>query len=768
MATIEDFVLRFKTVGTEKIKQAGDAVNDLKSDLNSFAQIGGPIGNTLNGIVARLGPVGLAAAAAGTAISLLGGKALSLANEMGDIAGATGIAAGTIANFKTSVILAGGSSEDAGQLLQKLTQSISEAASGSETAQKSFRDLGVFVRDASGEVRSGEDILKDLVARFQEGKLTSDEFNAALDILGKNFRKLESAKLSALPDPELDAAIAQLDKINDQIDLLFQNINKKIIKGFGDFAQAINDGGIVGGLAAITEGLANLTGEILNVPTDYLAKFLNLFGANIKDPIGVGTPFKVLAEQARKDRLAFNEEQKKAEAALKARADFAKNDPRRGSQGGAGGAGGAKTPGGAGDYGATPPAVLADIREREKRNAIALEEIKKNALLTGNTERLKTLLDFADKESAIKLKEETDLRELDIKNASDIAKARLEIFSKERGTALEKEKEFQLKKLELETQTETQRANIRLAGAEAIKREQEAVAEKAKREAEQLAKEKERIEDIIRTSKARVQEEQDLNDLLRKRNDFTNENLSMTDKEQERAKKILDIEEERLEILRRIRQIKDLPEAERAAREKEINAIFAERIEQTKAQNEQDIKNQENFGKGFEKAFKTYAESAKNNFETAGRIFGKITQGMEDQIVDFAKTGKFEFRGFLNSVLEELLRSQVRSLIAQTFGGMFGMPGKSASPLAGLIPGFAAGGLIGTNGPVIVGERGPELLVGASGNRVIPNDQLASGTVNYNISAVDAQSFKQLIASDPSFIYAVTEQGRRTVPSGRR
>jgi lambda family phage tail tape measure protein len=766
MATIEDFILRFKTVGTEKIKQAGDSVNDLKNDLSSFAQIGGPVGNTLNGIVARLGPVGLAAAAAGTALSLLGGKALSLASEMGDIAGATGIAAGTIANFKTSVILAGGSSEDAGQLLQKLTQSISEAASGSETAQKSFRDLGVFVRDASGEVREGEDILKDLVARFQEGKLTSDEFNAALDILGKNFRKLESAKLTALPDPELDAAIEQLDKINDQIDILFQNINKKIIKGFGDFAQAINDGGIVGGLAAIVEGLANLSGEILNLPTDYLAKFLNLFGANIKDPVGLGTPLKIAAEQARKDRLAFNEEQKKAEAALKARADFAKNDPRRGSQGGKSGA---KTPGGAGDFGATPPAVLADIREREKRNAIALEEIKKNALLTGNTERLKTLLDFADKESAIKLKEETDLRELDIKNASDIAKARLEIFSKERGTALEKEKEFQLKKLELETQTETQRANIRLAGAEAIKREQEAVAEKAKREAEQLAKEKERIEEIIRTSKARITEEQTLNNQIKERNELLNATLGDTDRARNNLQALVDIEENREEILRRIRQIKDLPEADRAAREREINAIFEERLAITEKQQEQDLKNQENFSKGFEKAFKTYAESAKNNFETAGRVFGKITQGMEDSIVDFAKTGKFEFRGFLNSVLEELLRSQVRSLIAQTFGGLFGSTSKRGTVTIGdLIPGFASGGLIGTNGPVIVGERGPELLVGAGGNRVIPNDQLASGTVNYNISAVDAQSFKQLVASDPSFIYAVTEQGRRTIPSGRR
>jgi hypothetical protein len=52
----------------------------------------------------------------------------------------------------------------------------------------------------------------------------------------------------------------------------------------------------------------------------------------------------------------------------------------------------------------------------------------------------------------------------------------------------------------------------------------------------------------------------------------------------------------------------------------------------------------------------------------------------------------------------------------------------------------------------------------------VPNDQLGMGgstSVTYNINAVDAMSFKQMIAKDPSFLYAVTEQGRRTLPGGR-
>jgi Flp pilus assembly pilin Flp len=46
----------------------------------------------------------------------------------------------------------------------------------------------------------------------------------------------------------------------------------------------------------------------------------------------------------------------------------------------------------------------------------------------------------------------------------------------------------------------------------------------------------------------------------------------------------------------------------------------------------------------------------------------------------------------------------------------------------------------------------------------IPQQQQAQQTsVTYNINAVDAKSFKQMIAADPSFIYAVTMQGSKGV-----
>lgn len=174
------------------------------------------------------------------------------------------------------------------------------------------------------------------------------------------------------------------------------------------------------------------------------------------------------------------------------------------------------------------------------------------------------------------------------------------------------------------------------------------------------------------------------------------------------------------------------------------------------------------FSFGWKKALNEYVENATNSAKAAENVFKRATQGMEDAIVNFAKTGKFEFKGFLNSVLEDLLRSQVRQLMAQVFniGSSSGMGGNIIGGL-GKILGFANGGIIPTNNPVLVGERGPELLSGAAGRTVIPNEKLGGTSVTYNINAVDASSFKALVAADPGFIHAVAMQGAKAIP-GRR
>lgn len=176
-------------------------------------------------------------------------------------------------------------------------------------------------------------------------------------------------------------------------------------------------------------------------------------------------------------------------------------------------------------------------------------------------------------------------------------------------------------------------------------------------------------------------------------------------------------------------------------------------------------KNSRLFDTGWTQAFNTYIENATNAAEQAKNVFNKFTQSMEDTLFTFFKTGKFEWKNFIQSMVDELLKSQIKQLIAKTFT-MGSSGGGGGGSFLGNLLGFADGGMIPTNGPVLVGERGPEILSGAGGRTVTPNGAMG-GNVTYNINAVDALSFKQMIAQDPSFLYAVSEQGRRRIPGAR-
>jgi len=76
---------------------------------------------------------------------------------------------------------------------------------------------------------------------------------------------------------------------------------------------------------------------------------------------------------------------------------------------------------------------------------------------------------------------------------------------------------------------------------------------------------------------------------------------------------------------------------------------------------------------------------------------------------------------------------------------------------------FANGGMIPAGSFGIAGEAGPELISGPA--TVTPLG--GGGAVTYNINAVDASSFKQMVARDPGFIHAVASQGARKVPARR-
>jgi tape measure domain-containing protein len=176
------------------------------------------------------------------------------------------------------------------------------------------------------------------------------------------------------------------------------------------------------------------------------------------------------------------------------------------------------------------------------------------------------------------------------------------------------------------------------------------------------------------------------------------------------------------------------------------------------------------FAQGWAEAYGQYFEQLRVTVEDqagyAKRIFSTITEGFTNSIMKFVETGKLSFKDLFRSLMMEIIKMQVNKL----FLSIFGKGGPMSSLFAGL---FANGGHIPSGKFGIAGERGPEIVTGPA-NVVSTRDTAAllSGPsptpsitqVTYNINAVDAMSFKQMVARDPEFIYSVTQVGARRLP----
>ena len=180
---------------------------------------------------------------------------------------------------------------------------------------------------------------------------------------------------------------------------------------------------------------------------------------------------------------------------------------------------------------------------------------------------------------------------------------------------------------------------------------------------------------------------------------------------------------------------------------------------------------QSSFMGGWKSAYDNFVENTASAANVAKGIFGTLQSSFENAFVSLVTTGKVQWKDLINTMIKELARLAAQQafkwLLSWATGGTSNIVGA-----LGKLLGFADGGYVATNGPVLVGERGPEIVSGIGGRTVIPNDQLGSigtggGEVNYYITAVDALSFRQMIARDPEFLYAVTEKGRQRSPMGR-
>lgn len=164
-----------------------------------------------------------------------------------------------------------------------------------------------------------------------------------------------------------------------------------------------------------------------------------------------------------------------------------------------------------------------------------------------------------------------------------------------------------------------------------------------------------------------------------------------------------------------------------------------------------------------------------------------VFSNMGSAIDNFVRTGKFAFKDFTRSVIQDIiaiqLKAQATKLLSSAFGAFSSSFGGSSGPveLSGATtyigPAFADGGNPPVGVPSLVGEKGPELFIPRTAGTIIPNNQLATamsqpqvvynGPYIANMSAIDTQSGIQFLMKNKESVWSANQSASRGLPTSR-
>jgi lambda family phage tail tape measure protein len=201
-------------------------------------------------------------------------------------------------------------------------------------------------------------------------------------------------------------------------------------------------------------------------------------------------------------------------------------------------------------------------------------------------------------------------------------------------------------------------------------------------------------------------------------------------------------------------------------------------------------KNAQSWAYGWEQAFKKFNEDAMTYSKVGADMFNSLVGSMNSAIDNFVKNGKFAFKDFAKSVIQDLIAIQLKAQAMQLFKGVGGLLGGVlggafgggqtglASLPSSVMSGFADGGSPPVGVPSIVGERGAELFIPKQAGTIVPHNQLSSvlgtgTTINYNapvvenLSAIDTQSGMQFLMKNKESIWSANQSASRSLPTSR-
>jgi lambda family phage tail tape measure protein len=248
----------------------------------------------------------------------------------------------------------------------------------------------------------------------------------------------------------------------------------------------------------------------------------------------------------------------------------------------------------------------------------------------------------------------------------------------------------------------------------------------------------------------------------------------LREKDKQLAIDIFNIRTQQEDKIRAIQQETNLLEADREQRIQNQNQLAEKAIELARERNRVMREMQEgDQTKGFGKRAEEFFAFAPTAMENGAQMFDSVLGNMTGALDNFVNTGKLSFKDLTRSIIQDMIRIQLRAQMISLFSSMFGMgkftPGSPTFVGPMQPPGMANGGPVDAGMPYMVGERGPEMIVPRSNGTVIPNNQLSSAmgsttnvTNNY-INAIDVKSFEDRLLGSSNTIWAANQYANKNL-----
>ena len=182
-------------------ESADTAGEEVEESAESFEGLGEAAEAAGEVAVAALEAVVVAAAAVGTAVAgamVTAGTAMvnatmetsKLADEIGTLSAQTGLTTDTIQELNYAAELLDVDTSTVTGSMTKLEKTMGSAASGSKSAQQSFADLGISIKDSNGNLKDADEVFWEAIDALGQIESETERDVASMALFGKSAKEL--------------------------------------------------------------------------------------------------------------------------------------------------------------------------------------------------------------------------------------------------------------------------------------------------------------------------------------------------------------------------------------------------------------------------------------------------------------------------------------------------------------------------------------------------------------------------------------------------